>query len=86
MCSSDLGTAPVAAELALMSEYGMDNLSVIAAGTSNCAKVLGMGGEIGILAKGAVADILVVEGNPLDDIKALENVSAVYFGGEKVKG
>jgi imidazolonepropionase-like amidohydrolase len=79
-----VNAAPVAAELAVMAEYGMDNLSVIAAGTSNCAKALGMEGEIGILAKAAVADILVVKGNPLQDIKALQNVAAVYFGGKKV--
>ena len=78
------GTAPVAAELALMAEYGMDNISAIAAGTSKCAKVLGMEGEIGLLAKGAIADILVVEGNPLDNIKSLQNVKAVYFSGNEV--
>ena len=78
------GTAPVADELAFMVEYGMDELSAIASGTSNCAKVLGMEGQIGILTNGATADILVVEGNPAKDIKTLKNVKAVYFGGKKV--
>ena len=78
------GTAPVADEVALMVEYGMDNMSAIAAGTSNCAKVLDMEGKIGLLAKGAQADILVVKGDPTKDIQALKNVEAVYFGGEKV--
>ncbi|MCL2873760.1 MAG: amidohydrolase family protein [Defluviitaleaceae bacterium] len=78
------GTASVADEMAVMVEYGMDTLSVIATGTSNCAKVLDMEGQIGLLAKGAIADILVVNGNPVEDIKALKNVEAVYFGGERV--
>ncbi|MCL2006545.1 MAG: amidohydrolase family protein [Treponema sp.] len=76
--------ALVAGELALMSDYGMDNLSVIASGTSVCAKVLGMEGQIGILAKGAAADILIVEGNPAENIKALSDVRAVYFDGKLV--
>jgi len=78
------GEADVAGEVALMVEYGMDTLSAIAAGTSNGAKVLGLEGEIGILAKGAAADILVVKGDPVKNIRALENVEDVYFGGKKV--
>ena len=76
--------APVAAELALMVDYGMSNLAAIAAGTSNCARVLGLENKTGILAKDAAADILVVEGNPAENIADLERVKAVYFGGERV--
>jgi len=76
--------APVAAELAVMVEYGIPPLEAIAIGTSNCAKVLGMEGEIGILAPGAAGDILVVEGDPQADIGSLEKVKAVWFAGEKV--
>jgi len=84
MISEGAAPAPVAAELKVMVEYGLEPLKAIAAGTSNCAKVLGMEGEIGILAKGARADILVVDGDPSKDISALEKVKDVFFGGEKV--
>ena len=77
------GTAPVAEEIALMAEYGINPLAAIAAGTSNCAKVLGMEGEIGILEKGARADIIVVEGDPSKTIEALKNVAAVFLNGKK---
>jgi len=83
MLAEGAKAAPVAEELALMVEYGMEPLAAIAAGTSNCAKVLGMEGETGILAKGAMADIIVVEGNPSKDIRALEKVAAVYIGGNE---
>jgi imidazolonepropionase-like amidohydrolase len=43
-----------------------------------------MEGEIGMLAEGARADILVVDGDPSKDIKDLKNVKAVYYGGELV--
>ena len=76
--------APVADELAVMVEYGMCPLKAIAAGTSNCAKVLGMEGQVGILAPEAQADILVVEGDPVADISALNQVKAVFLGGKKI--
>jgi len=78
------GTAPVADEIGLMVDYGIKPLAAIAAGTSNCAKVLGMEGEIGILEKGARADILVVDGDPSIAIETLKNVVAVFFNGKKV--
>ena len=74
----------VPGEIRTMVEYGLEPLKAIAAATSNCAAVLGEDG-IGELAPGKVADILVVKGNALEDIRALTHPEAVFFGGEKVK-
>ena len=79
------GTAPVAEEIGLMVDYGMEPLAAIAAGTSNCAKVLGMENEIGTISEGLRADILVVDGDPSNDIAALKNVVAVFLDGKNVR-
>ncbi|MCL2548282.1 MAG: amidohydrolase family protein, partial [Symbiobacteriaceae bacterium] len=84
MIGEHLKAAPVADELVVMVEYGMSPLKAIAAGTSVCARVLGMEGQIGILAPQAQADILIVNGDPVADINVLNDVKAVYFGGKKV--
>jgi imidazolonepropionase-like amidohydrolase len=44
---------------------------VLRAATANAARLLGLAGQIGTLAVGAHADLIVVDGNPLDDIRVL---------------
>ncbi|HTV15896.1 MAG TPA: amidohydrolase family protein [Acidobacteriaceae bacterium] len=46
---------------------------ILASATTVGAKLVGMEGRIGVLAPGALADLLVVDGNPLDDITILAN-------------
>ena len=46
---------------------------ILASATVIGAKLVGMEGRIGVLAPGALADLLVVDGNPLDDITLLAN-------------
>jgi imidazolonepropionase-like amidohydrolase len=77
-------TVPVARELQYMVDYGITPVQAIATATSNCAKVLGMEGQIGELRKGAEADILVVEGNAAHDIKALNRAKEVFLKGRSV--
>ncbi|MEM7215602.1 MAG: amidohydrolase family protein [Pseudomonadota bacterium] len=50
--------------------------AVIRSATVDAAKVLRMEGEIGVIAAGAYADLIVVDGNPLEDISILENQGA----------
>ena len=50
------------------------------------ADALGMAGQVGTLAQGAYADLIAVEDDPLNDIRALERVSVVLKGGEIVNG
>lgn len=59
-------------ELSLKAEV-LGNHGAIKSATMTSADLLNCTGEIGVLAVGAKADLLVVNGNPLDDIGVLEN-------------
>ena len=68
---SDVGPFPhgtQARELELMVQYGMKPLAVLQADLINGAKLLGWEGQIGQLKPGYFADIIAVQGNPLDNI------------------
>ena len=60
-------------ELAYMVEAGMTPMQAIVAGTSMAARCMGLGDEAGLLAQGKLADLLVVEGDPLADITLLQD-------------
>ncbi len=81
---SDVGPFPHGTqgrEFALMVQYGMTPLAALQAGTLNGAKLLGWQGQIGAVKAGYLADIVAVEGNPLQEIGALEKVTFVMKGG-----
>ena len=73
-------------ELELMVAWGMTPLAALAAATSGDAEMLGLADEIGRIAPGHLADILVVAGDPAADITALRQVVAVYQAGRCVSG
>jgi len=71
-------------EFEAMVRAGMSAIESIKAGTSNAAKLLSFGERLGVLAKGKLADIVVVNGNPLEDINVIcdsENVHLVMKNG-----
>lgn len=70
-----------AKQFSRMVEYGMKPLDAIRAATISAAELLGRSGEIGVVSKDAFADIIAVQGDPLNDVKVLENVSFVMKGG-----
>ncbi len=74
-----------AEELALMTRQGMSNREAIASATSVAAKVLGMENQIGRLAPGYSADIIAVDGNPLNDVRVLEKVGFVMVRGRVIE-
>jgi imidazolonepropionase-like amidohydrolase len=74
----------VALEMETMVSVGMPALEAIAAGTSRAATAIDMADKVGSLETGKLADILVVEGNPAQDISAIRNVVAVFQGGKQV--
>lgn len=82
-CLNAPEASPVAKECACMTECGITPLEAITCASWNGAKTLGMGEELGLLKAGYLADILVTEGNPAEDITALEKVEAVYQGGKR---
>jgi imidazolonepropionase-like amidohydrolase len=61
----------IARELELHEEAGFHPLEVIEHATWNGARMIGMDGRLGKVREGFVADLLVVNGNPLDDLKLL---------------
>jgi imidazolonepropionase-like amidohydrolase len=65
---------------------GMKPMDAIVCGTKNAADLLGWGDRIGTLAKGKLADVVAVPGNPLDDIHAMEHPSFVMKNGVIYKG
>lgn len=74
------GTNP--REFALMVEWGgMTPMQAIVAGTLNGAKLLGWEDRIGSLGVGKFADIVAVAGDPLKDVKRLQEVLFVMKGG-----
>jgi imidazolonepropionase-like amidohydrolase len=81
---SDVGPFPhgtQAREFVLMAKYGMKPLPVLQADLLNGAKLLGWQRQIGALKPGYFADVIAVDGDPLQDIGALEKVSFVMKNG-----
>ena len=62
-------------------DVGMTPIQVISAATKNNAEIVGRGDELGTIEPGKLADILVVNGNPLFDINVLSSVSFVIKDG-----
>src|SRR5712671_3453251 len=62
-------------------QYGMTPMQAIRAGTAVPAELLGWGDKAGTIEAGKWADIVAVSGDPLKDIKELENVKFVMKGG-----
>jgi imidazolonepropionase-like amidohydrolase len=75
-------TEPIAQEFPRMVELGMPPMDAIQSATSHAATMLDQDGSIGVVAPGAFADIIAVSGDPLHDIKALENVQFVMKDGK----
>ena len=72
-------------QFAYMVQYGMSPLEAIQAATINAAELLGWPADVGQVAEGYYADLIAVRGNPLDDVRELEDVRFVMKGGEVYK-
>lgn len=68
-------------EVELLVEAGFTPVGAIRIATLNGAQFLGEGERIGSIAPGKVADLVLVNGNPAADIKAIENVVTVFKNG-----
>jgi imidazolonepropionase-like amidohydrolase len=74
-------TVPMAGEFKRMVGLGMAPMAAIQSATSRAADMLGMPGEIGVIAAGAYADVVAVTADPLQDIGALGQVAFVMHDG-----
>ena len=70
-----------AQEFSLMVEAGMKPADALLSATVNSASLLGISDILGTLEEGKLADIVAVQGNPLDDISLMESVSFVMKDG-----
>ncbi|WP_440056001.1 Xaa-Pro dipeptidase [Pseudoalteromonas sp. T1lg65] len=68
-----------------MVQFGMSELQAVQAATINAATLLKQQTQLGSLEAGKFADIIAVQGNPLEDITLLENVGFVMKNGKVVK-
>jgi imidazolonepropionase-like amidohydrolase len=72
-------------ELTMMVRHGMKPLDAIRASTASTAKALRIDNEVGTLVPGKIADILVVDGDPLKDVEVIEKkVAYVFRDGKRV--
>ncbi len=74
-----------AEEAVLLVEAGMTEMDVIKSATVNTADLLDMSDSIGTIEAGKYADIIAVDGSPLDDISELLDVAFVMKGGKVYK-
>jgi imidazolonepropionase-like amidohydrolase len=72
-------------EFAVMVRLGLTPLQAIQAATVNDADLLGWSDKVGVLEPGHFADIIAVDGDPLQDVTTLEQVKFVMKGGTVYK-
>jgi imidazolonepropionase-like amidohydrolase len=73
----------------LLTQYGLSPAEALMATTRVAAEAIGIEGCTGTLAAGKWADIILVQGNPIDDIRVLqhaEHIPCVIKAGQIVKG
>ena len=76
-------------EMVLLAQHGYSPMEALQGGTGIAARTLGLDQVLGTVEEGKLADLVVVEGNPLDDMEILlkaEAVTVVMQGGNVVKG
>jgi imidazolonepropionase-like amidohydrolase len=71
-------------EFAVYVEYGMRPIDAIRSATLHAADLLGVA-DRGVIAPGTLADLIAVPGDPLKDVRALEQVTFVMKGGVVVR-
>ncbi|WP_188208238.1 metal-dependent hydrolase family protein [Alkalibacillus aidingensis] len=75
-------------ELALMRDAGMEAMDTIVASTKTAAECMGWEDQVGTLEEGKLADLIIVKGNPLDDLESLadnDNIQYVMKDGQVEK-
>jgi len=85
---TDIGVCPFgtnAREFTLMVENGMTPMRAIQAATTADADLLGVSSKLGSITKGKLADIIAVRGDPLRDVRLLEDVRFVMKEGRVYK-
>ncbi len=75
-------------ELELLVKAGYSTIEALCAGTKVGAQVMGWEKDLGTVEEGKIADLVVIKGNPIDDISILRNPDSILFvmkGGQLYK-
>ena len=70
-------------ELEMMVEAGLTPMQAIVSATGDAARCHRRAGEFGTLASGAAADLLILNASPLDNIRNMRSIDAVWINGRK---
>ena len=71
-------------EAELMVQAGLTPMQVIVSFSKTASEALGIDRDFGTLAEGKVADMILLDGNPLGNIRNLREINTVYLGGQPV--
>jgi imidazolonepropionase-like amidohydrolase len=72
-------------EFGIYTSLGMTPMQAIQTATTSAAELLGWSGRVGVVARGAYADLIAVSGDPTKDVTELERVKWVMKGGQVYK-
>jgi len=84
---TDAGVMPhgsAGGQFRYMVEYGMTPMEAIQSATTNAAQALGRESDVGAIAPGRYGDLIAVDGDPLANVRELEDVDVVIKGGDLV--
>lgn len=84
--SPAVGHNTIAPEMKFMVKQGVvtDNYGALRSATSVAASINKLDDKLGVLRAGKLADVVVVDGNPLDDLDALGNVTMTFLAGKRM--
>jgi imidazolonepropionase-like amidohydrolase len=85
MCIPYTTLAPLPDELATLVNWGLSPMQAIKAGTRCAAEALGKSDLLGTIQPGKLADLLVLDRSPLENISAFRQVKRVMQAGKWVK-
>jgi imidazolonepropionase-like amidohydrolase len=71
-------------ELSLLVEAGLTSMEALQSATRNPAAFLGTLDSLGTIERGKIADLVLLDANPLEDISNLRKINAVVFGGKLI--
>jgi imidazolonepropionase-like amidohydrolase len=71
-------------ELALLVEAGLTPMEALQSATRNPAAFLGKLDSLGTIERGKIADLILLDANPLEDIRNVQKINAVVFGGKLI--
>ena len=90
ICGTDAGigiTIPgfsIHQELAFYKEAGLSNYEVLKTATINASKTHSIMNEMGTIEVGKIANLILIDNNPLSDLSALQNPTTVFIKGRKL--